>query len=87
MPNPPYWRWCGHAWGLYLPDLAEGLLGFYPDVALALEDVITKYLLLVREDMPVGCGLVSRNIHMYKVGRGGDRDRDSVPGNRSLKVR
>lgn len=29
-----------------LPDLAEGLLGFHPDVALALEDIIAQYLLL-----------------------------------------
>lgn len=43
--------------GASLPDLAEGLLGFHPDVALALEDVIAQYLLLVGEERPVGGGL------------------------------
>lgn len=29
-----------------LPDLTEGLLGLYPDIALALEEVIAQHLLL-----------------------------------------
>lgn len=50
-----------------LPDLAEGLLGFYPDVALTLEDIIAQYLLL--GERGEGGGLVW-GIHRHKVGEG-----------------
>lgn len=37
-----------------LPDLAEGLLGLYPDVALAPEEVVPQHLLLGRREERLG---------------------------------
>lgn len=65
--------------------MAKGLLGLHPDIALALEDVIAQYLLLGERGEAMGGGLVSRNIHTHKVGKGGHRD--SITGKRSLGVR
>lgn len=63
--------------------MAEGLLGFHPDVALTLEDIIAQYLLLGERGEAGGRWPGVEHPHA----QGGGGERDSIMGKRSLPVR